>query len=143
MRLLPGRPVYGRGVPLQSIHFKEANLWLCHPERSEGSLCGERSFAALGMTFLPSRRVLSTRHAMPCIIRLAETALFAMLLRVPEKVYAGVILSTVLEGELERTNHSPFSKVGGYRHYRVFPGQHPVLKDKQNCVSETPGNVGL
>src|SRR5438105_13481814 len=39
-------------VPQVPIHFKEETISLCHPERSEGSLSGERSFAPLRMTLL-------------------------------------------------------------------------------------------
>jgi hypothetical protein len=47
-------------LPFGPIPFKEETIWLYHPERSEGSLSGERSFAALracperseGMTLL-------------------------------------------------------------------------------------------
>ena len=35
------------GGRLRPIHFKEESISLCHPERSEGSLAGQRSFAAL------------------------------------------------------------------------------------------------
>ena len=38
------------GGRLRPIHFKEESISLCHPERSEGSLAGQRSFAALRMT---------------------------------------------------------------------------------------------
>ena len=44
--------------PLLSIHFKEESISLCHPERSEGSLSGERSFAALRMTILNRLRLI-------------------------------------------------------------------------------------
>src|SRR5260370_40140588 len=46
------------GLPL---HFKEESISLCHPERSEGSLAGQRSFAALRMTLLPLRMTLLNR----------------------------------------------------------------------------------
>ncbi len=39
------------------IHFKEETLSLCHPERREGSLAAERSFAALRMTRLHRLRL--------------------------------------------------------------------------------------
>src|SRR6266487_3642621 len=45
------------GGRLRPIHFKEESISLCHPERSEGSLSGERSFAALRMTLLPRLRL--------------------------------------------------------------------------------------
>src|SRR6266566_1866052 len=41
-------------VALRPIHCKEETIWLCHPERSEGSLAGHRSFAALRMTGVSS-----------------------------------------------------------------------------------------
>src|SRR2546421_8675699 len=40
----------------QSISKKRASRF-CHPERSEGSLSGQRSFAALRMTILPRLRL--------------------------------------------------------------------------------------
>src|SRR3989440_6752311 len=40
-----------------SIHFKEETISLCHPERSEGSLSGKRSFAPLRMTLLNRLRL--------------------------------------------------------------------------------------
>ncbi len=46
-----------RRRPRGSIHFKYKTISLCHPERSEGSLSGERSFAALRMTLLNRLRL--------------------------------------------------------------------------------------
>src|SRR5947209_3806533 len=40
-----------------AISGEEESIWLCHPERSEGSLSGERSFAALRMTILNRLRL--------------------------------------------------------------------------------------
>src|SRR5258708_20866968 len=42
------------------IHFKEETISLCHPERSEGSLVGQRSFATLRMTRLHRLRLTRT-----------------------------------------------------------------------------------
>src|SRR5437763_5144786 len=39
------------------IHFKDETISLCHPERSEGSLAGQRSFATLRMTLLHRLRL--------------------------------------------------------------------------------------
>jgi len=52
---------------LWAIHFKEETLSLCHPERSEGSLSGERSFAALRMTILPRLRLTRKTSYLKCI----------------------------------------------------------------------------
>jgi hypothetical protein len=54
-----------RSQGLPPIHFKEEIISLCHPEHSEGSLAGQRSFAVLracperseGMTILPRLRL--------------------------------------------------------------------------------------
>ena len=52
MYLRPEAVRTGAGPGQAPIHFKEETLSLCHPERSEGSLAGPRSFAALRMTLL-------------------------------------------------------------------------------------------
>src|SRR5436309_14900406 len=57
----------GMGGPLWSIHFKEETISLCHPERSEGSLSGERSFAALRMTLLKRLRLTRKTSSLKCI----------------------------------------------------------------------------
>src|SRR2546429_4340122 len=56
----PGRP---RGT----IHFNEETISLCHPERSEGSLAGQRSFAALRMTLLHRLRLTRNTSYSPGI----------------------------------------------------------------------------
>src|SRR5438067_466541 len=52
------------------IHFQEETISLCHPERSEGSLAGQRSFAALRMTLLKrlrlTRKTSSLKWIAPC-----------------------------------------------------------------------------
>src|SRR5258708_30516726 len=53
---LPYSHGLSQGVPLARIHFKEETISLGHPEGSEGSLYGERSFAALRMTLLTRLR---------------------------------------------------------------------------------------
>src|SRR5712692_4658638 len=58
-----GQP--GRGQA--PIHFKEETISLCHPERSEGSLSGERSFAALRMTLLHRLRLTRKTSYLKCI----------------------------------------------------------------------------
>src|SRR5260370_41288304 len=50
-----------------SIHFKEEIISLCHPERSEGSLAGHRSFPALRMTLLPRLRLTHRTSSLKCI----------------------------------------------------------------------------
>src|SRR5437868_11952790 len=55
------------GHLLRAIHFKEETIWLCHPERSEGSLSGERSFAALRMTLLKRLRLTRKTSSLKCI----------------------------------------------------------------------------
>src|SRR5438105_9800973 len=58
------------------IHFKEETISLCHPERSEGSLSGERSFAPLRMTILNrlrlTRKTSYLKWIEPCGHRLSE-----------------------------------------------------------------------
>ena len=58
------------GERLRPIHFKEESISLCHPERSEGSPSGQRSFAALRMTNLPglrlTRKTSSLKWIVPC-----------------------------------------------------------------------------
>src|SRR5881296_3178878 len=49
------------------IHFQEETISLCHPERSEGSLAGQRSFAALRMTLLYRLRLTRTTSYLKCI----------------------------------------------------------------------------
>src|SRR2546426_5761371 len=49
------------------IHFKEETVSLCHPERSEGSLAGQRSFAALRMTILKRLRLTRKTSSLKCI----------------------------------------------------------------------------
>src|SRR6266446_10678806 len=49
------------------IHFKEETVSLCHPERSEGSLAGQRSFAALRMTILHRLRLTRKTSYLKCI----------------------------------------------------------------------------
>ncbi len=64
-----------RGRPQGTIHFKEETTSLCHPfaslrassERSEGSLAGERSFAALRMTLLNRLRLTRNTSSLKCI----------------------------------------------------------------------------
>src|SRR5258708_8986754 len=46
---------------LAPLQFKEERISLCHPERSAGSLSGERSCAALRMTLLALRMTLLHR----------------------------------------------------------------------------------
>src|SRR6266487_5920875 len=73
-----GRPWVGRwhcndvnstpvGVPLRPIHFKYETISLCHPERSEGSLAGQRADPklALRMTVLYLAVALAIIHK-PC-----------------------------------------------------------------------------
>src|SRR6266568_4175102 len=55
------------GRPQGPIHFKEETIWLCHPERSEGSLFGERSFAPLRMTILNRFRLTRKTSSLKCI----------------------------------------------------------------------------
>src|SRR6266849_807026 len=55
----------GRGQA--PIHFKEETISLCHPERSEGSLTGQRSFAALRMTLLNRLRLTRNTSYLKCI----------------------------------------------------------------------------
>ena len=52
-------PVSQTGSTLWAIHFKEESIRLCHPECSEGSLAGQRSFAALRMTIVKRHRFTS------------------------------------------------------------------------------------
>src|SRR5438067_1942389 len=52
--------VYTDGQAQNPIHFKEETISLCHPERSEGSLAGQKSFAPLRMTIL--KRLRLTRN---------------------------------------------------------------------------------
>src|SRR6266487_4026041 len=57
------------------IHFKYETISLCHPERSEGSLAGQRSFAeftlsganVLRMTLLYRLRLTRTTSYLKCI----------------------------------------------------------------------------
>jgi len=49
------------------IDFKEESISLCHPERSEGSLAGQRSFAALRMTLLHRLRLTRNTSYSPGI----------------------------------------------------------------------------
>src|SRR6266699_1268915 len=58
---------------LGPIHFKEETIWLCHPERSEGSLSGERSFAPLRMTILNRLRLARKTSSLKCIGGKAHT----------------------------------------------------------------------
>src|SRR2546421_7344317 len=51
------------------IHFQEETISLCHPERSEGSLAGQRSFAALRMTLLKRLRLTRKTSSLQCIER--------------------------------------------------------------------------
>src|SRR6266516_1538833 len=60
-----------QGVPL---HFKYETISLCHPERSEGSLSGERSFAALRMTLLHRLRLTRNTSSLNCIAPCGITA---------------------------------------------------------------------
>src|SRR6266404_5749352 len=53
--------------PQGAIHFKEESISLCHPERSEGSLAGQRSFAALRMTVLHRLRLTRKTSSLKCI----------------------------------------------------------------------------
>ncbi len=46
------RELTGSGRPQARPSFKEETISLCHPERSEGSHAGQRSFATLRMTLL-------------------------------------------------------------------------------------------
>src|SRR5258708_1357321 len=68
---LPPRLWHPQGV----IHFKEETISLCHPEQSEGSLAGPRSFALLRMTRLHRLRLtrnssyLSNSSYLKCIAR--------------------------------------------------------------------------
>ncbi len=49
------------------IHFKEETVSLCHSERSEESLSGERFFAALRMTILHQLRLTRKTSYLKCI----------------------------------------------------------------------------
>ena len=49
------------------LHFKEETISLCHPERSEGSRSGERSFAALRMTILKRLPLTRKTSSLQCI----------------------------------------------------------------------------
>src|SRR2546422_9177011 len=53
--------------PQGTIHFKEETVSLCHPERSEGSPAGQRSFAALRMTILHRLRLTRKTSYLKCI----------------------------------------------------------------------------
>ena len=44
-----------------------SEISLCHPERSEGSLAGQRSFAALRMTILHRLRLTRKTSDLKCI----------------------------------------------------------------------------
>ncbi len=48
--------------------FKEETISLCHPERSAGSLAGQRSCAALRMTRLNRLRLTRTSSSLKCIV---------------------------------------------------------------------------
>src|SRR5207249_1779806 len=43
-------------------------IWHCHPERSEGSLSGQRSFAPLRMTILNRLRLTCNASYLKCIV---------------------------------------------------------------------------
>jgi hypothetical protein len=45
------------------------SISLCHPERSEGALAGQRSFAALRMTLLHRLRLTRKSSYLKCIAR--------------------------------------------------------------------------
>src|SRR2546421_9145711 len=57
------------GRPQGTIHFNEETISLCHPERSEGSLSGERSFAPLRMTLLHRLRLTRKTSSLKWIDR--------------------------------------------------------------------------
>src|SRR2546421_4459209 len=65
----PGRP---RGT----IHFNEETISLCHPERSEGSLAGQRSFATLRMTLLHRLRLTRKTSSLKWIDRKGSPLLY-------------------------------------------------------------------
>src|SRR2546428_13978417 len=69
--------------PQGTIHFKEETVSLCHPERSEGSLFGERSFAALRMTILHRLRLTRKTSYLKCIARKGHQYTTKCTLRVP------------------------------------------------------------
>src|SRR5436853_5292854 len=48
-------------------HFKEETISLCHPERSEGSVSDERSFASLRMTRLHRLHLTRTTSSLKCL----------------------------------------------------------------------------
>ena len=56
-----------RSSRYRPIHFKKETIALCHPERSEGSLSGERSFALLRMTLLNRLRLTRNSSYLKCI----------------------------------------------------------------------------
>src|SRR5207249_1538835 len=62
-----GNPVPRQDSPCGQYISKEETIWLCHPERSEGSLFSERSFAPLRMTLLNRLRLTRKTSYVKCI----------------------------------------------------------------------------